>query len=167
LKEIIQILNRLREEGYFSDYAIGGGIATLFYTEPFATIDVDVFALLPVSKGLIDLSPIYDRLRELGGIVEGQYIRIGDQPVQLLVPPTALEEAAVKDAVMRPLENMQVPVFRAEYLIAIYVRINRPRDRIKIQALLDQAMIDQSLLRQIIERHQLGDQWNRYLKSNS
>ena len=101
MEEIVRILNQLLAEGLILDYAIGGGIATLFYTLPFTTVDVDVFAVVQSQTGLIDLSPIYARLRALGYREDGQYVRIGEFPVQLLVPPSPLEEEAVREADVR------------------------------------------------------------------
>lgn len=167
MQEVIRTLNKMRDAGFFADYAIGGGVATLFYTEPFATIDVDVFALVPATAGLYNLAPIYAYLRELGHTAEDQYIRIGDHPVQLLVPPTALEEEAVREAAWLDAEGMKVKVFRAEYLVAIYLRVGRPRDVAKIQALLEQAEIDPERLQQIIQVHHLQEQWNRYHEKTS
>jgi predicted nucleotidyltransferase len=165
--DVIHTLDQLRAEGFFSDYAIGGGIATLFYTEPFATVDVDVFALIPSRSGLYDLSLIYARLRELGCAAEGAYVRIGDQPVQLLVPPTALEEEAVREAEWRDVDGVKVKVFRPEYLVATYLRIGRPRDRAKIAALLEYTGIDKERLQRIIQHHGLQELWNRYQESVS
>jgi len=167
MKNLINAFDQLRAEGYFGDYAIGGGIATLFYTEPFATIDVDVFATIPIRGGLVDLSPIYARLLELGFKSEGQYVLVGDQPVQVLVPPSDLEEEAVREAVWRDVEDVKVKVFRPEHLIAIYLRVGRAKDFSKIQALLEQAGIEQARLEAILQRYNLQDQWNRYPKKSS
>jgi hypothetical protein len=167
MKTLIQTFDQLRDEGFFADYAIGGGVATLFYTEPFATVDVDVFALIPVQGGLYDLSPIYSRLQELGFRAEGQYILVGEQPVQLMVPPSELEEDALREATWHDVDDTRVRVFRAEHLLAIYLRIGRAKDLLKIQALLNQAKLDRTLLSEIITRHQLEVLWNDFQKKNS
>ena len=52
------------------NYAIGGGIAAIYYLEPYQTEDIDVF--IPVSAvqfgkaGLISLEPVYGYLKKLG-----------------------------------------------------------------------------------------------------
>jgi len=75
-------------DGIISHYALGGAVAATFYLEPAATLDADVFVLLPNADGtLVSLSPIYEYLKSPGGIESREYITIGDWPVQFLVPP--------------------------------------------------------------------------------
>ena len=167
MKEVISTLNLLHKEGYFEDYAIGGGIATLFYTEPFATIDVDVFIHLKQESSLLDLSPIFKRLKELGHKADGQYVRIGDTPVQFLVAPSDLEEEALRESIVQTYESLELKVFRAEYLAAIYLSVHRPKDRVRVQMLMEQAEPDMALFESIIERHNLRDQWKEHRKENS
>jgi hypothetical protein len=38
-------MNNLKEKGLIKDYAIGGAIATLRWTEPFFTRDLDIFVI--------------------------------------------------------------------------------------------------------------------------
>jgi hypothetical protein len=163
MEEIIRVLNQLRDEGLILDYAIGGGIATLFYTQPFTTVDVDVFAVLRSQTGLVDLSPIYTRLRALGYREDGQYVRIGGSlPMQLLVPPTALEEEAVREADIREVGKEKARVIRPEYLVSIYLAVYRPKDRVRIEALLKSDSINYARLQKLIERYGLEEKWTRY-----
>ena len=150
MEEVIRVLNQLLAEGLILDYAIGGGIATLFYTLPFTTVDIDVFAVVQSQTELIDLSPIYARLRALGYREDGQYVRIGEFPVQLLVPPSPLEEEAVREADMRDIGATKARVFRPEYLAAIYLSVYRPKDRVRIEALLRSRSMNHDNLRKLI-----------------
>jgi hypothetical protein len=34
MRKTLEIINELKQKGFITDYAIGGGIATLFYIEP-------------------------------------------------------------------------------------------------------------------------------------
>ena len=43
MKKTLEVLNRLRSHGTISDYAIGGSMGALFYTEAVTTMDLDVF----------------------------------------------------------------------------------------------------------------------------
>jgi hypothetical protein len=53
-------VERMKREGVVSEYAIGGAMALVFWTEPVATFDLDVFVLLPGEATLlISLDPIY------------------------------------------------------------------------------------------------------------
>ncbi len=59
MERTLEVLNRLEREGAFRRYAIGGGVAVLFYAEPVLTYDLDVFLLLNPegSSGLVDRAP--------------------------------------------------------------------------------------------------------------
>ena len=43
MEETIKILNELQEKKLLRKYAIGGGIATIFYVEPVLTYDLDIY----------------------------------------------------------------------------------------------------------------------------
>lgn len=43
-------IERLKKERVVKDYAIGGAIALVFWSEPIPTFDLDVFVLLPSKK---------------------------------------------------------------------------------------------------------------------
>lgn len=59
MEQTIRILNTLEREGLVTRYAIGGGIAVLFYAEPVLTYDLDVFCFLPApAGGVLSLSPL-------------------------------------------------------------------------------------------------------------
>jgi len=168
MEEAIRALNQLQSEGLISDWAVGGGMATIFYTEPFVTYDVDIFAVFPrIQSGLIDIGAVYARLQQLGGKPEGQYIVIGKTPLQLLAPPSPLEEEALRMAITKDYAEMKVRVFRPEHLIAIYLTLHRPKDFLRIQLLVEQAEIDSPLLAEILGRYGLEEKWNRFPRSNS
>jgi hypothetical protein len=46
MKNVLEVMNNLKEKGLIKDYAIGGAIATLKWTEPFFTRDLDKFFIL-------------------------------------------------------------------------------------------------------------------------
>ena len=52
MEKVIQVLNRMQADGVIEKYAIGGGIAAIYYLEPYQTDDIDVFVLpVVVSEG--------------------------------------------------------------------------------------------------------------------
>jgi hypothetical protein len=96
VKETLEALNQMQADGVISHYAIGGAVSATFYLEPAATVDVDVFVILPYrSEALISLSPIYEYLKARGGIAEKEHIILGGWPVQFLVPSNELELEAI------------------------------------------------------------------------
>jgi hypothetical protein len=79
---------------------IGGAMGAIFYTEPFLTFDLDVFAILPrTAGGLLTLAPIYDALRARGyEEKENECVVIEGIPVQFLPAYNSLVEEALDQA---------------------------------------------------------------------
>jgi len=152
------------QKGILKDYAIAGAIATIYYTEPFATQDIDIFFIPPEKEGLILLTPFYDFLLRKGYKTYKEYIMIGNTPVQFIPATTDLEKKAVENAIVVKYRNVDVKVLRPEYLIAIFLQVYRPKDREKLIKLLDQANIDRALLSDILERHHLGKKFKDFVK---
>jgi hypothetical protein len=75
---------------------------------------------------------------------------------------TELEKEAVQHAIAVTYKNIQVNVLRPEYLIAIFLRVFRLKDREKIVRLLEQAEIDQNLLSDILTRHGLKEKFENF-----
>jgi hypothetical protein len=168
IRTIIEVFDQLKSERIITDFAIGGAMASVFYTEPFLTYDVDVFIALPLQpKLLVDLSPVYKRLRETGHAPIGEHVHIGDTPVQILIPAGDLEVEALRDALVQSYENLAVKVFRPEHLLAIYLKVNRPKDRLKCQMLLDSGVLDMKLVEAIVTRHGLVEQWKNLTRNLS
>ena len=168
LKPVIRAFDQLKAEGVIKGYALGGAMASIFYVEPFLTYDIDLFiALAQPPKTLIDLSPVYRRLEELGHQPVGEHIQVEDNPVQLLVPADALDTEAMHEAQPLSYAGLTVKVFLPEHLLAIYLKVNRPKDRLKCQLLLDSGVLDLKRFEGIVTRHHLEDQWNRVRRSQS
>src|SRR5882724_6128580 len=134
----------MQAEGIIEGYAIGGAVGATFYLEPSATIDVDIFVVLPTTAGtsLVSLTPIYEYLRRYGGTPEGEHIRIGDWPVQFLPASTPLEEEALVQAIATEVEGVPTRVMKAEHLLAIALRTGRAKDYARIVQFLGQGMVD-------------------------
>lgn len=83
MKPIFEKVNEMQAAGIIGKYAIGGAVGATFYLEPSATLDVDIFAALPMQSGhaLISLGPIYDYLQSRGGKLEGEHIVVDGWPV--------------------------------------------------------------------------------------
>jgi hypothetical protein len=166
LKPVIRAFDQLKAEGIIRDYALGGAMASIFYVEPFLTYDIDLFVSLATSPTtVIDLSPIYRRLEELGHQSFGEHVQVEDNPVQILVPADALDSEALKEAKQLSYAGLPVRVFDAEHLLAIYLKVNRPKDRLKCQLLLDSGVLDLTKVEKIVRNHNLEGQWNRVRRS--
>jgi hypothetical protein len=46
MKNVLEVMNNLKDKGLIKEYAIGGAIATLIWAEPFFIRDLDKFFIL-------------------------------------------------------------------------------------------------------------------------
>ena len=109
-------------------YAIGGGIATIFYVESILTYDLDVFYLPSEEENKVTtLSPIYNWLKRKGYKLHREHVIIEGVPVQFIPIYNKLIKNAVKEAVEVKYEETSTRIFKPEYLIAIMVQTFRPK----------------------------------------
>ena len=146
-------------------FAIGGAVAASYYIEAVATEDLDVFALLkPAASGLLELTPLYARLQELGGNLEGEHVVIHGWPVRILPAYTPLVEEAVEAAVERPFHDLSVPVVGAEHLCAIALQTGRPKDYLRVYSMIEAGCVDSAALARLVEKHGLSERWSIYAR---
>lgn len=158
------VINELKEKGLIDDYAIGGGMATLFYIEPFLTYGLDLFILIQEERkqgNLILLSFLFEYLEKRGYLWKGEHIIIEGIPVQF-IPADELEEEAVRNARQIEYEGIKTKVVLSEYLMAILLRVERKKDIEKIERLLEQAQIDKEKLESILQRYHLMEKFKVY-----
>jgi hypothetical protein len=165
MDKTLKVLNELERSGIIERYAIGGAIAAMFYTEPIATYDLDVFVLLAeIPTGLISLSPVYEYLRRKGYKGHEDHVLIEGTPVQFIPAYNDLVEEAVKEAVEKRYKRVGTRVLRAEHLLAIMLQTGRPKDKTRMTQLLEGAGIDMNYLRGILRRHGLKEKWQEFRK---
>jgi hypothetical protein len=156
MEKTIQVLNRMVTDKIIESYAVGGGIAALFYIEPVTTFDLDVFVFLPAQPTpLVSLTPLYAWLTEHGYRPEKEQVVVEGVPVQFIPVYNDLVTEATRQAVTNKYGTTPVRVVTAEYLMAIMVQTYRPKDRERLVRFLEEATIDHNLLRNILERHHL------------
>lgn len=157
MKKTIEVLNSLKDKGLIDDYAIGGGIATIFYTEPVFTYDLDVFVIIkPDLEGkIISLAPIYDYLTSKGYSWKGEHIIIEGFPVQFIPAISGVEREATDNAKEVAYSGVRTKVLSAEYLIALALKAGRRKDFEKVTRLFDQSKINKSKLEKILKKHHL------------
>lgn len=144
----LKSINILKKSGLIRDYAIGGGYALNYYLEPILTFDLDVFILIDAEK---DYSILYEYFRSRRYRIENVYIMIGGLPVQFLpsyISP--LIEEAIKKAKRIRIKGTYTKILRVEYLITTLLMAFRPKDKMVIPQLLEQA--DMKLLNSIVKR---------------
>ncbi|MEW6041279.1 MAG: nucleotidyltransferase [Elusimicrobiota bacterium] len=163
MQEAIKVINELKEKRLIKDYAIGGGIAAIYYIEPFLTYDLDIFILITKEdKELILLTPIYNFLESKGYHWKGEHIVIGEMPVQL-IPADELEEEAIDNARKIKFEGIETKVIKPEYLIPILLRAGREKDKEKITKLLEQADVNRAKLDKILIKYHLTEKFKKII----
>ncbi len=164
LQEVIATLNRMRDDGVIERYAIGGAVGATFYLEPISTLDVDVFVAFEASSQnvLLDLQPIYNYLKQQGGVVERKYIVLSGWPVQILPPTNALAEEALTQAVIIDVEGVLAPVFSAEHLAAIALQTGRAKDKARLLQFIEENALNWQNFEEIVARHDLQKAWQRF-----
>jgi hypothetical protein len=164
VKDTLESINQMQADGVIGKYAIGGAVGATFYLEPAATLDVDIFVILPTASGglLLSLSPIYEYLKARGGTVEDEHIVIGGWPVQFLPAGNELELEALAEAVPTTVEDVGTWVMTAEHLAAIALRTGRPKDHNRILQFIEQGAVDRKKLQMIVERHNLTGKWKQF-----
>jgi hypothetical protein len=154
LADVLRATNELVSAGLIEDYALGGALAAIYYTEPVTTYDADIMFVATDKTLSAGIPAIYSHLRAKGWRVEGEHLIIKDFPVQFLAA-SGLTEEAVREA--KPIEYEGVPakVFRPEHIIAIAASVGRHKDLARIEQLLEQAKIDKPMLDEILRRYNL------------
>jgi hypothetical protein len=146
--EAVKVINTLIKKGFIKDYAIGGGYALNYYLEPILTYDLDIFILLDTEQ---DFSALYEFFRNKRYRLENVYIVIGGLPVQFLpsyISP--LIEEAIRKAKRIKIKGVPAKIISIEFLTATLLLAFRPKDRVVIPQLLEQA--DKRLLNDILKR---------------
>lgn len=158
----LAVINTLEAEGIIGKYAIGGAMGLIFYVEPTATYDLDIFCHLPQSGLLIDMGPLYANLAEKGYVhTDGEHIKIEGIPVQFLPPPTDLVREALDNALEKEFGGVKTKVFQYEHLLAIMAETSRSKDKLRIAQALESVEPEQAKLNDILKRRGLLDKWSR------
>ncbi len=156
------VINSMLQEGLFRKYAIGGGIGALFYIEPMATFDLDIF-ILPAEDpaGLISLSSLYDWTAKRGYAHAQEQIIIEGIPVQFIPAYNDLVTEAVIQSVEKKYKEVTTYVVRPEYLMAIMLQTSRPKDLSRLGAFLEEAELSMSLLNAILDKYGLKNSFDK------
>ena len=165
MQDALRILLLLRAEGAIGQFAIGGAVAASFYAEAVATEDLDVFAFLQTANSALTvLTPLYERLKQLGGVVQNEHVVLHGWPVQILPAYNPLVEEAVAAAVEQRFHDVKVPVVTAEHLCAIALQTGRAKDFQRVNALLEARCVKAGVLDKLVHDHALGERWNQYVR---
>lgn len=145
-------------------FAVTGGMAITYHSEPVYTLDPDVLALIPSSGGLIDLGPIYEFFKKRGAATSGEYLLIDGLKFQFIPAATPLESESLDCAITASEQEDSFRVIDIEYLIGLKLAAGRTKDLLHVQVLLDapRRAIDFSRLEKILKSHDLFARWEQF-----
>jgi hypothetical protein len=171
IKQTLDVINDMEREGVVGRYAIGGAVAAYNYVEPALTVDIDIFVSFEAesTSGLISLAPIlsylksrgYSDFRKEGVMVEGW-------PVQFLPAADALDTEALEKAALVELKTnggrVQARVMKPEHLVALALRVGRPKDFLRIIQFLEERAVNLKKLKLVLEKYKLLATWRAFCK---
>ncbi len=155
LADVLRAANELVSVGLIKDFALGGALAAIYYTEPVTTYDADIIFVASDKTLSAGIPAIYSYLQSKGWRVEREHLLIKDFPVQFLAA-SGLTEEAVCEARQIQYQGVPAKVFQPEYIIAIAASVGRHKDLARIEQLMSQAKIDKPLLDDILRRYNLN-----------
>lgn len=157
-----RVINEMVEDDIIKNYALGGAMGAFFYIEPSFTADMDMFCLLahePHPSGLVLLDPIIDYLKSKGHEPTVLGAMIHGIDVQFQFPSDALGEASIETAITHDLDGTPVRVMRPEYLIVHMLKLNRPKDRLRLIRFIEAQAFDPATVYDILSQHGLQDKF--------
>ena len=155
--EVFAAIERMKAEGVVKEYALGGAMALIFWSEPVATFDLDIFVILESSTVLVSLASIDEWASRKGYREKSEHIIVAGVPVQVIPAHNALTVEAIETAVRLDYDGQGVRVIRLEYLIAMYPEPSaRSQKRLqRVATLLDEDQLDRALLNDLLQRYNL------------
>ena len=169
MERVLQVLNQMQADGVVENYAIGGGIAAVYYIEPYQTDDLDVF--IPVSSvtsgksPLLSLDRIYSYLATLGYTAVKEGVLIEDWLVQFIPAGESTQEEALAHAQTVKYGGVETTIFSPEHLAAELLRSGRLKDYVRVEALIESGKMDMDVFHELVRRHGLDDKWRRFTKA--
>lgn len=154
LADVLRAANDLVAVGLINDWALGGALAAIYYVEPFATYDAEIF-FIPKDQGLdAGLPAIHAHLQSHRWQVEREHLLWRGFPVQFLAA-SGLTAEAVREAERIDFEGVPAKIFRAEHIVAIAASVGRQKDKARIEQILQQADLDKTYLENVLQRYKL------------
>ena len=161
IAKTISVVNQMTADGVIKNYALGGATAVIFYTEPIATEDVDIFVHLKEGGNpLMEFQPIFDYLKDKGYAMKGEHFYVEGFPVQFLPTGKELLDEAIDEANEFQLaEEVIVRVMTPEHLVAVMLDTGRLKDFLRIGVFLEHKVVNLDELQSILVKHNIAEKW--------
>lgn len=161
IEKTIAVVNQMTADGIIETYALGGATAVIFYTEPIATQDIDIFVHVPDTGNILtEFQPMYDYLKERGYEIKGEHIYIEGFPVKFLpISKKLIDDAVTQANEFELTDNIIVRVMSPEYLVAIMLDTGRIKDYLRISLFLQHGVVNLEELQRVLNEHNLTRKW--------
>jgi len=162
--DVIATIRDMQAAGIIKSFAIGGAFAAILHNEPISTIDLDIFFLLTKEKSspILSLSEIYDFAKAKGFTFDQEFINIYGWLVQFVeASHNDLWRDAISSAESITIREVEVPVIRREYLVAMWLFSGRAKDFQKIALFKESGTLDSAALFTILDKYDLRVKWNK------
>ncbi len=159
-KQAVDLANSLKRDGLIREYAIGGAVAALLYTEPAYTRDLDIFFIPQQAGGILDMSDLFEYAQKKGHQVREDLILAEGTPVQFL-SGGALVNEAIENAVTVDVGGESARIFSPEYVVAVALQAGRHKDIDRVQKVWSQAkeLINVTKLKDVLHRYGLSEKF--------
>ena len=161
MEKTLKVIRGLKNKKVILDYAIGGGIAVLYYVEPLLTYDLDIF-FIPTEEGLDVLAPVYRYLKEKCYRTRREHIIIEGVPTQFIPVYNELVREAVQNSIEVKYGRMKTKVLGLEYLIAVMLQTYRAKDRERLTKIFEVTKVDMQLLRKLLKKYELYGKYTKF-----
>jgi len=172
LRRTIEVVTQLAKKQVIGSYAIAGAVAAINYIQPMLTEDLDILISIDGFEkhisGLLLLAPIGKALAEMGYTERTNVgYKIEGWPVQFLPVASPLDEEALEQAIEIDVANegeapLKARCLRAEHVVAVALKVGRLKDLARVQAFLDQNVVNLNRLKIVLERHDLMTAWREF-----
>jgi hypothetical protein len=166
MEKTLTVLNKMIEERVIEKFAIGGGIAALFYIPSPCSFHLEIIVQVKNENGAPRIGPLYDYLNEKGYQFRHGFFIIEGVPVKFLFPNDRLICEALENSNRKTFKNRGVNVLRLEFLIAI--RLNTKAKY--FSNILDDIpgnLIDKTFMNEIFSQHDLFNLWDQEMEGVS
>jgi hypothetical protein len=161
VEKALKIVKELKAAKVIQDYAIGGGIAVLYYVEPLLTYDMDIL-FVPAEDSIDVLSPLYKYLKDRGYKTRREHIIIEGVPMQFIPAYNELVTEAIQKSIEARYGRIKTKIIGLEYLAAIMLQTYRAKDRERLIKIHEEAKIKMALLKRILEKFSLFDKYTEF-----
>ena len=140
LQHLHGLLSAMQLERIISNYAIGGGIAAKYWSNPPVTKDIDIFVKLVNYDGIDYMRPVYDLVVDNGGKWVGQHLVYHKMHLEFL-PAHDLTSEAVDNAVVVTYDDIALRIMSPDYIAAIAYFVGRKKDAQRIEHMQSKGLL--------------------------